>query len=376
MERKITQEGIARALGLSLRTVQRSFSGSDRVAASTREQVEAYAAEVGYTRNRSARALVRGQTRSIHLFSSAEPGYFWNKVSRGVSLAEQQIADFGYRAVYHPVPPRDTGAYLHALEAARTAGLDAAAVVNNPEYAMDRIFGFLDHHAIPYITLNIDAPETARLCCVGPDWGEGGRLAAEFLGKTIRDPGRILIIHNPVDSGHALAGAHVNEERLLQFVAYLSVHFPRLEHQVVSFKPASDDTVAAAELTELLTEESTDIRGIYCISGVHDILGDIILTHSLENRYISVVHGLSPRTEVYLRGHAFTAAIHQNAVLQGYFAVKTLEQYLESGTLPARLPPIAQGILLGNNCREEENFALYASLFSSEPEPRHSLTKE
>ena len=121
-----------------------------------------------------------------------------------------------------------------------------------------------------------------------------------------------------------------------------------------------------AELAEILFETGSELRGIYSIASMHDILGGLILKHSLEGRYKIVVHGISPRTEMYLRSHAFTAALHQNPILQGYYAVRILEKYLETGYVPPRLPTVSQGIVLGSNIGEEENFALFASLFAIE----------
>lgn len=364
MEQRITQQGIAEALGLSLRTVQRSFADSDKVADRTKAQVKNYAAEVGYRFDRRAQALSRGKQRRITLFSSASPGFFWDRVGTGVALASRQLIEYGFEACHRTIEPRNTAAYIRRLNESFAEGLDAAAVVNNPEYDMGRVFGFLDHHGVPYITLNIDAPETARLCCVGPDYGEGGRIAAEFMGKTIRRPGRVLIIHNPVDSGHALAGAHVNEERLLQFVSYLSLHFPELDHQVMSFAADREEREMSEELEANLADGGDEIQGIYSISGRHDLLGDLILKRGLENRYISLVHGLSPRTAIYLKSHAFTAAIDQHPLLQGYFAVKVLEHYLEYGRLPSPLPPVSQRIVIGSSLGDEENFALLSALQS------------
>ena len=310
MQRKFTQARIAEALGLSLKTVQRSFAGSGKVADSTRHQVHAFAAEIGYAPNRIAQALVSKNTRTIRLFSSTWPRFFWDKIGRGAALAHEQIEAYGYRAVHHRIDPRDTAAYVRELIDAREEGMDAAAVVNNPEYDMGRVFGFLDHHGIPYITLNIDAPESGRLCCVETDFGRGGRIAAEFMGKIIREEGRVLIIHNPIDAGHALAGSHINEERLLQFVAYLSIHFPRIEHQVISFRPAAGPGLERDEiedaLTELLLDSGEEFHGIYSIAAVEDILANLMLTHSLENRLSVLVHEIAPRTEIYLRSHVFS----------------------------------------------------------------------
>jgi LacI family transcriptional regulator len=355
MHDRITQDSIARALGLSIKTVQRAFSGSDKVAESTKTSIQNYAAMVGYSRNRGARALVRNNLQSMHLFSSSSPEYFWSKVARGMESALVETRDFGYAAFYHPIPPRNTAAYMKELQRASAEGLDAAAVVNNPEYDMGRIFGFLDHRRIPYITLNIDATETQRLGFIGPDYGAGGRLAAEFIGKTIRSSSKVLIIHNPVDSEHILAGAHVNEERLLHFVSYLSVHFPYIEHQVVSFGSNQSRTDIEQELEDILTGGADDFTGIYSIADMQELLGKQILRRGLESRYIILVHGVTPETEMYLRSHAFTAAIHQNPFKQGYYAIKLLEYYLENGAAPSTIPPVSQGIVLGHSMDYEDD---------------------
>jgi LacI family transcriptional regulator len=356
MQDRITQNSIAQALGLSIKTVQRAFSGSDKVAEGTKTSIHNYAAMVGYSCNRSARSLVRNNLRSIHLFSSSSPHYFWSRVAGGMKSALREIRDFGYSATYHPVAAKNTGAYMKELQRAAGAGMDAAAVVNNPEYDMGRIFGFLDRRKIPYITLNIDAVETNRLGFLGPDYGAGGRLAAEFLGKTIRGSGRILIIHNPVDSEHILAGAHINEERLLHFVSYLSVHFPRIEHQVVSFGSRQSRAEIRQELDEILTDEADSFSGIYSIADIQELLGRQILRHGLESRYIILVHGVNLETEMFLKSHAFTAAIHQNPFRQGYFAVRILEYYLENEAMPSSIPAVPQGILLGNSMADQDDF--------------------
>jgi len=356
MQDRITQNSIAQALGLSIKTVQRAFSGSDKVAESTKINIQNYAAMVGYSCNRSARSLVRNDLRSLHIFSSSSPHYFWTRVAGGMESALHEIRDFGYSATYHPVPAKNTAAYMKELQRAAGTGMDAAAVVNNPEYDMGRIFDFLDRRKVPYITLNIDALETKRLGLLGPDYGAGGRLAAEFLGKTIRGSGRILIIHNPVDSEHILAGAHINEERLLHFVSYLSVHFPRIEHQVVSFGSRQSREEIRQELDEVLTDEADSFTGIYSIADIQELLGRQILRHGLESRYIILVHGVNPETEMFLRSHAFTAAIHQNPFRQGYYAVKLLEYYLENGAMPPAIPSVPQGILLGNSIADQDDF--------------------
>ncbi len=363
MEKRLTQEEIARDLGISLKTVQRALSHSSKVAEETRRQVNDYAVSHSYLVHRGARALSRRKSRSIVIFSSCTPDFFWNRVDQGIILADEQIAFLGYTARYQPVPPLDTSAYLKLLQNAADEGMEAAGIVNNPEYDMARVFRFLDSRNIPHITISVDAPETSRLCTVSPDYGEGGRLAAEFLGKTAGPKGSILIIHNPVNSEHVLAGAHVNEERLLQFVHYLSVHFPDIDHQVVSFRKRRHDDNLKDEIEQVILDPQADFTGIYSIAEIQDTLAEVILRHGLEGRYNILVHGITPNTERYLRSHALTAAINQNPMLQGYYAVRILEYYLETGIVPAAIPAVSHSLVMGSNLQNEENFRFFSTLF-------------
>ncbi len=373
MEKRMTQKTLARELGISLKTVQRALARSPQVSETTRRRIIDHAASCGYFVHRGARGLSRKNSRSIVIFSSCTPDYFWDRVARGIDLARQQISFLGYSARYQPVPPRDTAAYLQLLQEALDGGMEAAGIVNNPEYDMSRIFRFLTANNIPHITISVDAPETGRLCTVSPDYGEGGRLAAEFLGKTAgaqgSKKGNILIIHNPVNSEHVLAGAHVNEERLLQFVHYLSIHFPGVDHQVVSFRKRRHDDNLKDEIEQVILDPQADFTGIYSIAEVQDTLAEVILRHGLEGRHNIIVHGITPNTERYLKSHALTAAINQNPMLQGYYAVRILEYYLETGTVPDDIPAVAHSIVMGSNLRNEENFRFFSTLFEQKNSP-------
>ncbi|MBB0244778.1 LacI family DNA-binding transcriptional regulator [Streptomyces alkaliphilus] len=66
----VTIRDVARATGVHVSTVSRTFSAPNLVSTPTRERVMAVAAELGYRPNRAARALTTGRTHNLGLIVS------------------------------------------------------------------------------------------------------------------------------------------------------------------------------------------------------------------------------------------------------------------------------------------------------------------
>ncbi len=83
----------------------------------------------------------------------------------------------------------------------------------------------------------------------------------------------------------------------------------------------------------------------------------------VQRAVVSVLHDLDSSANQYLGKKILSAVIYQNPVLQGYYAVKTLEHILESGT-PAPLPPITitHSILLDENKELNRNHNLFTGM--------------
>ncbi|MEW5816794.1 MAG: substrate-binding domain-containing protein [Spirochaetota bacterium] len=56
--------------------------------------------------------------------------------------------------------------------------------------------------------------------------------------------------------------------------------------------------------------------------------------HGLVGKIKIVGPDISPEIRKYIENKTITAEIYQNPILQGYSAVKILEQYLQTGRLP------------------------------------------
>lgn len=193
---RITQKDISRKLGVSLITVSRALNGTGYVSKELRERILRYARENSYVPHRASQVLVRNRTHRVAMFSSSLPTYFWGDIRKGMSVAAEQIRAFDYDVRYHTVAEADSRAYIRKLRREIKEGAEAIAFVNQRIYDMDTIFGIADRAGIPYVTFNVDAPGSKRLCYIGSDYRAGGRLAAEFIGKalTFKPAARVLVI--------------------------------------------------------------------------------------------------------------------------------------------------------------------------------------
>lgn len=347
---------MARDLGISPLTVHRALTSSGYVSKELRERIEVRARELGYIPNRSARALKNKQRFLIALFSTREPTFVWRELATGVSIARKQVAGFGIKVQYHQVPFADTNAYVRSLSRTVAAGVNAIALVNNHEYDMERIFSFIEERGIPFITMNIDAPETDRMCFVGPDYREAGVIAAELFDKILPAGAEVVaFVHRFPEIAH-LPSARITEQslagladRLKTGVSGLSLRVERIEHD-------ADEARIRGYVKTCLGAFDTRLKGVYCGATIQDSVGQVIQELGLSTNTKVIANDLTPATARYLENGAFVVALTNNPTLQGYFAVKVLEDFLETGRRPERDLHIAHNIIVKSNIGVRNNY--------------------
>ncbi len=129
LESRVTIFDVAQAAGVSITTVSHVFSGNRRVAAETRNRVEAVARQVGYRPRASAQALAHGRTNTLALQlsiggESLVLNPFFTSLLAALSLA---AIDRGFSFVYVPPGPA-SGGFVEPLLGA--ALVDAAVLVD------------------------------------------------------------------------------------------------------------------------------------------------------------------------------------------------------------------------------------------------------
>ncbi len=200
-KRPISQDDLARRLGLTQMTVSLALSGKGRVAVETRERVAALATKLGYRPNSMARRVHEGRYRGLALLGSASRPAFnvWDQdfhMSVGAALAERS---------WHLTESWLPGEGL-ADPATVTGLLDRlladAVLVHDVGPQPPVVEALLERHRVPAVWVNTgrasDAVDFA-------DAQAGADAIAHLLAQGYRQPA--MVLDSPPDN----AGAHVSQ---------------------------------------------------------------------------------------------------------------------------------------------------------------------
>jgi LacI family transcriptional regulator len=330
---RITQRDIAKDLGISLITVNRAFNNSGYVSDALKKRILDYAKKRAYVPHRASQVLVRNKIRTIAVFSSSLPSYFWNDINKGVLNAEEYIKPFNYEVHYHRIPDFDTEQYCAVLKKEIKQGLDAAAFVNQRIFDMRQVFALVEKVGIPYLMYNVDAPETKRLCYIGSDYQAGGRLAANFIGKAleIKGKGTCLVIGFIQNHTEMTPKPDINSERLEGFFSVMHEQYPRISCRIEYITANLTGFQAYTQIETILKVHEKQVDAVYCIPAFNIAFLQGLKKFNYRNT-ITVQHDIDDSTLEGLANNLLTAVVFQDPVLQGYTAVRALEHILESKT--------------------------------------------
>ncbi|BCJ56771.1 LacI family DNA-binding transcriptional regulator [Micromonospora endophytica] len=168
----VTIRDVARASGVHISTVSRTFSAPHLVNPETRVRVLACAEDLGYRPNRAARALITGRTHNIGLIIADIANPFFPPL---IKAAESQARHRDYH-VFVADTNEDAAAeeeLVHAL----------AKQVDGVLLCSPRMSNSLIEQLSREVPLVVVNRQLAGLPCVLMDVGQGARLAIEHLAR-------------------------------------------------------------------------------------------------------------------------------------------------------------------------------------------------
>jgi DNA-binding LacI/PurR family transcriptional regulator len=358
----VTQQSIAKELGISLKTVQRAFNQPDSVSPIQRDRIFGYAAEHGYRPNRGARALQGRRRYRLGLFTMGTPSYFWDDVAAGAELAAAQIAHLGFELVYRRVSSYES--FIRLLRSEARTGIDCIGLVNHTGLQMERIVSWAKKRRLPFAAFNIDFVGIDRLCYIGPDYTRQGELAGEVIAKLLPDSGQLAILTSEFARGSYLPGADIHDQRLRGVCSVLDRN-PQIEQTRIPILQ-EDRLVSPKATMKRICSLKGPKRMVFCIPPFPDYLVSGIQEMEPPQRPELVGFDLSPEISGHLQSGLITAEIYQNPSLQGYGIVKLMETFLETG----RRPPkdryiVTPQVIFSSNVDQRTNFDIIAEI--SEP---------
>ncbi len=317
---KVTIKRIAELSGVSIGTVDRALHNRSGVSPDTKARVEKIVAELGYKSNLIGKALVHGKnpiTIGIIILSE-EMSYYCSQMKKGIDKGFDEIEDFGIKAKFYFIHSFEPQEILDVLNRAKMDNLSGLIIrpINN-----DKIKATIDSivsKGIPVITCSWDIPNSNRLCFVGQNDYKEGRIAANLLEKIIGTKGKLGIL---CSSQSVLA----QKKKIEGIEDYIKER--ELDIDIVDVIETKNKKSESFESAIHLLNSHDDITAMAVLTACFDEVYKAV--NILERKNLCIFQfGDSKPAEKYLKEGVLDFVIQEDAVMNGYKAVRVLFEYL------------------------------------------------
>jgi LacI family transcriptional regulator len=336
--RRVGIKDIARALDVSIGTVDRALHDKPGINAATRARVLATAEALGYRPNLAARHLKSGTTISIAVHLPQELAQFWDSLEAGIREAGAALEPTLHVAFARY--PRYGEGDAALFEAALADGVDGLIVAPGDPDALSPCIRRAFEHGVAVACVVTDAPDTERLTSVSADPLTVGGVAGELLARFLPSGGDVAFV-----TGWLRTQDHA--EKLRGFDHSLNTLGCGL--RLASVVEAHEDESAAYRQTSDLVSAHPGLKGIY-VSTVNSLPVLSALEDAGRLGSVTVVTtDVFPALARWIRSGAVAATLYQRPITQGRLAVQALYRYLLDGTNPPSRIKVVPHVVMRSN---------------------------
>lgn len=255
----VTIKDIARMSGVSRGTVDRVVHNRGGVVPEVEERVRILLDKFEYIPNKAGKILeARRNPLKIGCFLPLIGNDFFDDVLAGFRSAEDDLSDFGVSIDVSVIRGYEINEHESAINKLVQEGCKALCLttVDVPEIreCVNRII----KSGIPVITVNTDISDTDRLCYIGSDYNEGGRVSGKLMNMIGENDLRILIV-----TGSKKIKGH--NERIDGFLHTLSEYGTR--HNIINISESLDDNDIAYHVVLNVLKEYPCINCVFVAGG-------------------------------------------------------------------------------------------------------------
>ncbi|HEY7306790.1 MAG TPA: LacI family DNA-binding transcriptional regulator [Bryobacteraceae bacterium] len=329
-----TQAGIkdiAKALGVSIGTVDRALHGRPGINPMTKAKVLKMAQTIGYQPNVAARHLKLQRKMRISAHLPREVATFFDAVREGIQEAAkpfQSTIEIQFRS-YPRLGEGDLELFAESLEDSTNG------IILTPGHPAD-LKPWIRKAArahIPVVCVATDAPGTERLAAISTDAFTSGAIVAELLTGFGQRPSSILIV-----TGDLSVVDHA--EKIEGFRSFLAK--TNSSAQVAGVLEAHDDAAQARKLTREFIAAHPKLGAVYVSTANSIPVIEALQKAGLLGRIPVITTDLFPALAPLIRDGKILGTVYQRPKAQGRMAFQALHQFLMQGSCPSlrhRLPP-------------------------------------
>lgn len=351
--RPVGIKDIAKALGISIGTVDRAIHSRGGINPITKQRVLMMAQTLGYKPNLAARFLKAPRQVRVSVNLPARIGPFFDAVRFGIRDAARPFqagVDLQFRT--HPVLGEgDERLFREALE----DGSKGLIIAPGHPAQLKVWIRRAAQKRIPVVCVSTDAPGTERLTAVSADPFVSGAMVAELLHLIVRDSGGVAIFTgdlSTIDHSDKVRGFKSSIGSLGSSLSVASV-----------IETHDDETAAYDEARKLLARDRS-LKAIYVSTANSMTVIQALEEMDPERRVALVTTDLFLQLVPFLKSGRVLATIYQRPEAQGRMAFEALHHFLVDG----RCPP--HRIKLNPHVVMRSNLELFLDRIAAPP-PRH-----
>jgi LacI family transcriptional regulator len=330
---------IAKALGISIGTVDRALHGRPDVSLKTRAKVLKMAEQLDYKPNFAARSLKLNQRLRFAVHLPAQIASFFDPLREGISAAAASTLGVQVQLDYRTYPRLGEGD-IESIEADLKENYDGFILTAGNQSRIDPLLRKLAECNKSVVCVASDAPRSPRLATVAIDASVSGGIAAELLARTIPHGGTVVPI-----TGDLNTQDHV--EKLRGFAGTLATFAPHL-HLMPSIESHDSPEEAFLETLALLRRKPHP-DGIYINTANSLPVLRALQEQGLLGKVQVVTTDLFPELLPLIESGGVLATLSQRPFTQGRLAFEILLKYLVKGVKPPTVTRLAPHIVLRSN---------------------------
>lgn len=305
----ITQDEIARKLGVSRATVARALNGSENIKKETKEKILEYIKEIGYEKNALGFSLAIKNEKKIVVFlvESINKSYS-DEIERGIKAYYKEIKHYKVNLEIKKVKISEVEKQILELKKVLKGNVDGVIIVPlDPLKAEEEL---LKKEKLKIVTIGNKIKKADYF--IDSRYKESGRIVGNIFEKMISKDKKILIIDGGDD--HISSKVYLNgvieklDEKEREYVGPIFV-----DNLLENFKL----------IEEYLIDE---IEGLYFNRYVPEILNKID-SKKLKDKKV-VCNGYSLKIKNLIEKEKIVAAVAEDFYNQGYKSMKKMFELL------------------------------------------------
>lgn len=323
MSKKIRLKDIAKLAKVSVGTVDRVLHKRGEVSKESFKKVMSIIEKTSYTPNLIARTLGSNKSfKVIAVIPKASQDEYWKFAHDGILQAQNDWAQYSLEIKTLPFDLYDQKSFAKAIKNAIRSKPDGLLVAPIFHAEALKSLELCEKNAIPFVVFNNNIPDANPLSFVGQDLYKSGKLGAELLQISQKDPGTYAILHVYDDVANS---THLSEKEK-GFKDYFQ-GLKGIRNLAISVDLSfSHQKTLEREIKDLLA--INDLRGLLVTTSKGASIVSRMLQKHGKNGIRLVAYDLLKENVVQLNKGIIDFLINQNSRQQAYVGLNHLANFL------------------------------------------------